>query len=97
MRIQEMITKKVREYWLKGLTYAEIGKLLDISPRTVQRYVTSSGVKKELSEPKTLQQRAFELSGKGLSYTEIAKKLGVTKTTVYLWHRQQKQASTSEN
>jgi len=97
MNVKDLITEKVRGYYAKGLTYAEIGKLLDISPRTVQRYMTSSGVKKELSEPKTIQQKAFELSAKGFSYSEIARKLRVTKTTVYNWHRRKKQASTPEN
>ena len=93
MDLKEIIAKKVRGYYAKGLTYSEIGKLLDISPRTVQRYITSSGVKKELSEPKTLQQRAFDLSAKGFTYTEIAKKLRVTKTTVYNWHKRKKRGS----
>ena len=97
MNVKEMITERVRNYYAKGLNYAEIGKLLDISSRTVQRYITASGVKKELAEPKTLQQKAFELSAKGFSYAEIAKKLRVTKPTVYNWHRKQKQASTPEN
>jgi len=94
MNVKEAITEKIRGYFIKGLTYKEIGKLIDISPRTVQRYVTSSGVKKELAEPKTMQQKAFELSAKGLSYSEIAKKLRVSKTSVYLWHRSRKQAQT---
>jgi DNA-directed RNA polymerase specialized sigma24 family protein len=89
MNVKDLITEKVRSYYAKGLTYAEIGKLLDLSSRTVQRYVTSSGVKKELATPKTLQQKAFELSEKGFSYAEIADKLRVTKTTVYNWHRKQ--------
>lgn len=97
MELKEIITKKVRGYYAKGLTYSEIGKLLDISPRTVQRCIMSSGVKKELSEPKTLQQRAFDLSAKGFSYSEIAHKLRVAKTTVYNWHKRRKQATKPEN
>ena len=92
-----MIIEKVRNYYAKGLTYAEIGKLLDISSRTVQRYITASEIKKELDAPKTMQQKAFELSAKGFSYAEIAKKLRVTKTTVYNWHRKKKQTELSEN
>ena len=91
-----MIIEKVRKYYLMGLTYTEIGKLLDISPRTVQRYMSKAQIKKEVTAPKTLQQKAFELSAKGFSYAEIANKLRVTKTTVYMWHRKQKQASTPE-
>jgi DNA-directed RNA polymerase specialized sigma24 family protein len=99
MNVQELISEKVRTYYLKGLNYSEIGKLLDCSPRTVQRYMKKSGAKKEITEPKTIQMQAFELSGRGFSYSEIAKKLRVTKTTVYLWHRKrkaEKQAATPE-
>lgn len=86
MEAKELILEKVRAYHLKGLTTNEIGKLLDLSPRTVQRYMTQGGIK-ELAEPKSVQQKAFELSAKGWSYTEIAKKLRVCKTTVYNWHK----------
>jgi DNA-directed RNA polymerase specialized sigma24 family protein len=95
--IPEMLTERIKRYCLMGLTYGEIGKLLDISSRTVQRYVSRANLKKEIAAPKSLQQKAFELSAQGLSYSEIADKLSVTKTTVYLWHRKQKQASTPES
>jgi len=88
--MQNTIIKKVSAYYLKGLNYREIGKLLDISPRTVQRYITANECKK-LNEPKTTQQKAFELSAKGFSYSEVAKKLRVTKTTVYNWHKKRKE------
>lgn len=89
MEAKTIISEKVTGYYLKGLNYKEIGKLLDISPRTVQRYIKDSNCR-ELDEPKTIQQKAFELSERGFSYSEIAKKLRVSKTTVYLWHRKRK-------
>ncbi|MCL1942953.1 MAG: helix-turn-helix domain-containing protein [Candidatus Azobacteroides sp.] len=92
MEAKTIIEKKVMGYYFKGLNYKEIGKLLDISPRTVQRYIAESGCRKT-SEPKTNQQKAFELSAKGFSYSEVAKKLQVSKTSVYLWHKKRKQQS----
>lgn len=92
MDAKTLITEKVTGYYLKGLNYKEIGKLLDISPRTVQRYVKDSECKK-LDEPKTIQQRAIEMHKKGWSYSDIAKRLKVSKTTVYLWHRRAKESS----
>ena len=89
MEAKTIISEKVKNYYLKGLNYKEIGKLLDVSPRTVQRCIKENDIK-ELAEPKAMQQRAFELSGKGFSYSEIAKKLQVSKTTVYLWHKKRK-------
>ena len=87
MEAKTIIEKKVTGYYLKGLNYKEISKLLDISPRTVQRYISESGCR-ETSEQKTIQQKAFELSAHGYSYADIAKRLRVCKTTVYLWHKQ---------
>lgn len=90
MDAKTLISEKVTGYYLKGLNYKEIGKLLDISPRTVQRYVKENECKK-LTEPKTLQQKAVEMHNQGFSYSDIAKKLRVSKTTVYLWHRKIKE------
>ncbi|GHT02008.1 hypothetical protein AGMMS49525_04530 [Bacteroidia bacterium] len=93
---KEVYAEKVKQYFAMGLTYYEIGKLLDVSSRTIQRYVAAHELKKECPAPKALQQKAFELSAKGFSYREIAERLQVTKTTVYTWHRKQKQAKTPE-
>ena len=90
MELKEKILSKVRKYYLMGLNGKEIGKLLDISPRTAQRYISESG-SRETSEPKTIQQKAFDLSAKGFSYADIAKRLRVSKTTVYLWHKKRQQ------
>jgi DNA-binding CsgD family transcriptional regulator len=93
---KEQREEKIKRYFAMGLTYVEIGKLLDVSSRTIQRYITANEVKKEMREPKALQKKAFELSAKGYSYAEIAAKLQVTKTTVYNWHRKLKQAAPPE-
>ncbi len=93
MELKEKTLERISRYYLMGLNGKEIGKLLDISPRTVQRYISESGTR-ETTEPKTIQQKAFELSAKGFSYAEIAKRLQISKTTVYLWHRKRKQQPT---
>lgn len=89
MELKAAITERITGYYLKGLNYKEIGKLLDISPRTVQRYIKESDCKK-LAEPKTLQQRAVEMHSHGWSYSEIAKKLKISRTTAYLWNKRAK-------
>lgn len=90
MELKTVITEKITGYYLKGLNYNEISKLLDISPRTVQRYIKESDCKKR-TEPKTLQQRAIDLHAHGWSYSEIAKKLKISRTTAYLWNKKAKQ------
>jgi transposase len=89
MELKVQTLRKVRKYYLMGLNGKEMGKLLGISPRTVQRYISESGCREAL-EPKTIHQKAFELSANGFSYSEIAKRLRISKTTVYLWHRKRK-------
>ena len=92
--IQQQITEQIRRYFLMGLTYSEIGKLLDLSRRTVQRYVTAAGISEELKapKPKNTRQKAFEFLDSGYSYSEVAKKLKVSKTTIYLWNRKRNEA-----
>jgi transposase len=72
------------QYYLKGLNGVEIGKLLDVSPRTIQRYVKDNKFK-ELAAPKALQRRAIELHQRGHSYREIAITLRKSRTTVYYY------------
>lgn len=95
MRIK-VIEEKIRGYYLKGLTYAEIGKLLDVSSKTVQRYMSSCNIKEEAKQPKTREKKAIELHKQGFSYSEIAVKLGVSRTSVYLWNKKYKQ-NTEQN
>lgn len=91
METKEFINK-IRKYYLKGLTSKEIGKLLDLSPRTVQRYMKEYNIK-ETKEPKTQEQRALELVKRGFSYSEVARRLRVCKSTVYLWNKKQKNSA----
>ena len=86
MELKKEIAEKVKNYYLKGLNYNEIGKLLDINARTVQRYV-KEGEYKKLKKPQSVQQQAIELYRQGLSYAAIAKKLKISKTTAYLWNK----------
>lgn len=84
------ITKIIR-YKDMGLTTGEIGKLLDLSPRTIQRYLKDE--RKQEAETPTFsnrQTKAIKLHVSGMSYAEIARRMKVSKTTVYLWHRKYK-------
>ena len=86
MKQKTLLTKKIENYRLKGLNYSEISKLLDISPRTVQRYVADRDNRKR-HKPQTTQQKDVTLHEQGFSYSEIAEKLNVSRTTVYLWNK----------
>jgi uncharacterized protein YjcR len=81
-----MKTRTIKEqafkYYLKGLTFAEIGKLLDISPRTIERYSQDDKWKEKASDSTRLN-RVQELYQKGFSYLEIAGKVGISRSTVY--------------
>lgn len=74
--------QKAFRYFTMGLTSPEIGKLLDKSPRTIERYVTDGEWKKE-TDDRTLQEKALSLTKSGKSYSETAKELGVCKNTIY--------------
>lgn len=84
---------KAHRYFCMGLNSKEIGKLLDISYRTVQSYMSAGGWN-EAKEPHNLKRRAFEMHGNGFSYSEIAKVLQVSKSTVYLYLREVRQSQT---
>ena len=73
-------------YYLKGLTCREIGKLLDLSPRTVERYSLVDRWR-ERANPQPLADRAKALQKQGFSYAQIAQTLGVGKSTVYSYLR----------
>lgn len=90
MKLETTIIAKAANYYIKGLSYKEIGKLLDLSPRTVQRYINQSECK-QIAEPKTLQQLAIDLTAQGFSYSEIAKKLKKSRTTIYRWNKKAKE------
>lgn len=73
---------KAYQYYLKGLTAAEIAILLNVSERTVQRWKTAFKFD-GYSQPVGLQSRVVELRKKGMSYTAIAKALHISRSTVY--------------
>jgi DNA-binding CsgD family transcriptional regulator len=76
------LSNRISKYYLKGLNAKEIGKLLDVSQRTVQRYLKSSNIK-ENANAQTLPQKIVALKKQRFSYTQIAEKLQCSKTTVY--------------
>lgn len=73
---------KAYKYYLKGLTAKEIGILLNLSSRTIQR-ITKDCNFKEMSNPKAITEKINECRAKGLSYSETAKALKMSRSTVY--------------
>ncbi|MFA6072340.1 MAG: hypothetical protein WC810_27575, partial [Janthinobacterium sp.] len=69
-------------YHVKGLTFSEIAKLLDLSPRTVERYSQVDEWKAK-ANPVALPQRAKELRERGFSFATIAQMIGVSKSTIF--------------
>ncbi len=74
--------QKALRFFTMGLTAKEIGKLLDLSPRTIEHYISDGGWKRP-TDDRTLQEKALSLINNGKSYLETAKELGVCKTTIY--------------
>lgn len=79
---KETDQEAVLRYCLKGLTCAEIAKLLGLSERTVQR-LRRKAVGQMRAKPIPAADRAVELYNAGLSYAEIAHRLNITRQTVY--------------
>ncbi len=92
MDTKESIRAEIIRYHSKGLTSKEIGKLTDLSTRTVQR-VLKEAKGKEPVQLTTLERKAIDLHRQGWSYTEIARRLKVCKTTIYNWHRKAKKSA----
>ena len=86
--------KKVRRYYDMGLRSREIGKLLDLNPRTTRRYIKQVTSDDAKPTPKDRKQKAIEMHANGQSYAEIAKRMKVCKTTVYLWCKKARQQTT---
>lgn len=80
--IPDRTRSRTYRYHLMGLTCSEIGKLLDLSPRTVERY-SQTDQWRERANPQPLAVRAKTLKQQGFSYAQIAQTLGVGKSTVY--------------
>jgi predicted transcriptional regulator len=69
-------------YYAMGLTFAEIGKLLDLSPRTIEKYCQENEWRSK-ANPVSLPQRAKDLRERGFSCAVIAQMIGVSKSTVF--------------
>lgn len=85
------VIAKAYNYYLKGLTAKETAKLLDISARTVQRYIKAYRFE-ERAVPATIRQRVGQLHERGFSHTEIAGIIQKSRTTVYNYLKAGKQA-----
>lgn len=70
------------KYYAMGLTCREVGKLLDLSERTVERYSQKNRWRERVSG-KTVEERAYELHQAGKTYAEVAESLNVSKGTVF--------------
>jgi transposase len=73
--------KKAVGYCLKGLTAAEIGKLLDVSPRTVQRWIKANRETLQ-PQPPPVKNVCWELWKRGISIKRICEKTGLSRSTV---------------
>ncbi|WP_212000321.1 helix-turn-helix domain-containing protein [Chitinophaga sp. HK235] len=85
------IEARAYAYHLMGLNAPEIGKLLNVSPRTVQRYIKRERVNNPL--PKKTKLQAAELYRQGYSYRQIAGIIGRGRTTVYNYLKELQQVS----
>ena len=81
---REKTDKRIKKYWLKDLTYKEIGLLVGLSERTIKREIKRMGVE-DPTRNKPLSIKAYELSTRGYSLTEIAKLLGIGRSTAFLY------------
>ncbi len=84
MRKTEIQKQKAYKYYLKGLNSKEIGKLLDISFRTVQNYMTK-GKWKAKRQPTNIKYETLRLYESGLTYPQIATELNISRASVYLY------------
>lgn len=66
-------------YYLKGLTNAEIAKLLDISTRTVEGY---SQVDRWRENVMPIRERIYNLKERGFKVREVAERVGLSTSTV---------------
>lgn len=82
MENQNPVETKAYKYFLMGLNSKEIAKLLDISFRTVQGYM-SRGKWKEQRKADNLKHEVLKLYESGETYNEIAEKLKISRTSVY--------------
>lgn len=83
-----MSNKSIKEigfkYYCKGLNSKEIGKLLGVSYRTVQNWMSKENWKQKRNPP-PIKTRALQLYNKGYSYNEIAEVFKVSRSTISQW------------
>lgn len=71
-----------RKYYLMGLTMAEVGKLIDCSPRTIEKWkITEQWAK--LKDVPNLESRVIELYEGGYTYAEIIDLMKISKPTIW--------------
>lgn len=94
----ETLTREQEAYrfYMMGLNSKEIAKLLDVSFRTVQGYM-SRGRWKEKREPEAIKYEAVKLYQLGFTYVEIAKRLSVSRTTAYNYLKHTRDFKKREN
>jgi DNA-binding CsgD family transcriptional regulator len=84
VRKSDRTKAKAHKYFVMGLNSKEIGKILDLSFRTVQSYMSQDDWHKK-QKPANLKFEALKLYEFGKSYNEIAELLNVSRTSVYLY------------
>ena len=85
---------KAYRYYVMGLNCQEIGKLLDLSARTIERYMQVGGWK-EATNGKSIEAKAHELHESGKTYAEVAKALQISKGTVFNYLKRHKANKTA--
>ena len=84
VRKSDQTKAKAYKYFCMGLNSKEIAKILDLSFRTVQSYMSNDDWHKK-QKPANLKFEALKLYELGRSYNEIAEVLNVSRTSVYLY------------
>ncbi len=95
--MNEAINKKIAKYYFMGLNSKEIAKLLDLSTRTVQRYVKNDSQEPSKKQTNTRKAKVLDYVGQGFSYSQAAKRFSISRTTVYNWVRAAKPQPNTEN
>ncbi len=85
------MTKEIQrayQFHLRQLSIKEIAKLMNKTPRTVQRWKTDFDFEGLAAipanrPPETIPQKALKMANSGFSYSQIAKQLKRCKATIY--------------